>query len=141
MSAIKTTLNDASVDGFIHGIEDAVKKQDSFQLLKLYKNVTGEEPKMWGASIIGFGEYHYTSERSAQEGDWPLVAFSPRKQNLTLYFMPGFDAYADLLGKLGKHKTSKGCLYVNKLADVDEDILKKLVERAYTDMKQTHGRC
>lgn len=91
---------------------------------------------MWGTSIIGFGQYHYKSERSKQEGDWPLGGFSPRKSNLTLYIMPGFDSYADLLSKLGKHKISKGCLYINKLSDVNLDVLKTIIRTSYEDMKK-----
>ena len=138
MATLKTIATNANVEDFIAGVDDAAKRQDSLQLLELYKKVTGEAPKMWGTSIIGFGQYHYKSERSTQEGDWPLVAFSPRKQNLTLYFMPGFDLYTDLLDKLGKHTTSKGCLYIKKLADVDMAVFEELVGRAYADMKQQH---
>src|SRR5687768_15466867 len=123
MSTLKTTLNDASVTDFINTVPDEIKRQDSFVLLELFSKVTGEQPKMWGSSIIGFGQYHYKSERSKQEGDWMLTGFSPRKQNLTLYIMPGFGAYKDLLRKLGKHKTSVGCLYINKLADIDPAVL------------------
>lgn len=133
MSAIKTLVNDASVEDFINSVDGDVKKADAFKILKMYKEATNETPKMWGASIIGFGQYHYKSERSSQEGDWPLAGFSPRKQSLTLYIMPGFNDYSDLLGKLGKHKISKACLYINKLADVDEDILKQLIKRSYDD--------
>lgn len=133
MSTIKTLVNDASVEGFINSVDGEVKKTDAFKLLEMYKKVTGEEPKMWGPSMIGFGQYHYKSERSTQEGDWPLAAFSPRKQSLTLYIMPGFHDYSDLLGSLGKHKISKGCLYVNKLSDVDEGILEQLIQRSYDD--------
>lgn len=93
---------------------------------------------MWGASIIGFGQYHYKSDRSRQEGDWPLAAFSPRKQYLTLYVMPGAGDYAELLAKLGKHKTSKGCLYIKKLADVDMRTLELIIERSYLDAKQQY---
>lgn len=139
MSALKTTVNDASVTDFINTVPDEVKKKDSFTLLKLFTKVTGEKPKMWGSSIIGFGMYHYKSERSKQEGDWPLTGFSPRKQNLTLYIMPGFSDYAGLLNKLGKHKTSVGCLYINKLADVDLTILEKLVRKSFTEMKQKYA--
>jgi hypothetical protein len=91
---------------------------------------------MWGPAIVGFGKYHYKSERSTQEGDWPLTAFSPRKQSLTLYLLPGFDKYKELLGKLGKHKTSKGCLYINKLSDVDEKILKELISTSFVETKK-----
>ena len=133
MAAIKTLVNDASVDDFINSVDGDTKKADAFKVLAIYKKVTGQVPKMWGSSMIGFGQYHYKSERSSQEGDWPLAAFSPRKQNLTLYIMPGFHDYDDLLSKLGKHKTSKGCLYINKLSDVDQTVLEKLIKRSYDD--------
>lgn len=137
MSTIKTLVNDADVEDFINSVEGDVKKTDAFKILEMYKAVTNEKPKMWGSSMIGFGQYHYKSERSKQEGDWPLAAFSPRKQGLTLYIMPGFADYSDLLSKLGKHKTSKACLYVNKLSDVDVNILEKLIKRSYDDAART----
>jgi hypothetical protein len=139
MSTLKTTVNDANVEDFIHKVDDKTKKQDSFTLLEMYKKLTGENPKMWGSSIIGFGQYHYKSERSSQEGDWPLSGFSPRKQNLTLYFMNGFENYTELLNKLGKHKISKGCLYINKLSDVDTNVLEKLIAQSYLDMKKINN--
>ena len=139
MAEPKTQVNDASVADFINAVPDAQKRQDSFALLELFSKITGEQPKMWGTSIIGFGQYHYKSERSAQEGEWPLTAFSPRKQNLTLYIMPGFDNYSPLLKELGKHKTSKGCLYINKLADVDAAILAELIKKSFTAMKESHS--
>ncbi len=138
-STIKTKVNDESVEDFINSVENATRRQDGFKLLEIFTRITGEKPKMWGASIIGFGKYHYKSERSKQEGDWPLVGFSPRKQNLTIYIMPGFDNYADLLKRLGKHKISVGCLYLNKLADVDHDVLGALIKKSYVDMKQRYG--
>jgi hypothetical protein len=137
MSAIKTLVSDDSVEDFINAVDGDVKKADAFRLLEIYKSVTNEAPKMWGSSIIGFGQYHYKSERSTQEGDWPLAGFSPRKQNLTLYIMPGVGDYDDLLGKLGKHKTSKACLYLNKLSDVDETVLKEIIKRSYDDAART----
>lgn len=138
MSTIKTTVNDASAEDFIRKIDDDAKRQDSFTLLKMYTRLTGEKPKMWGTSIIGFGQYHYKSERSRQEGDWPLAGFSPRKTSLTLYVMP---YYSDLdlgalLAKLGKHKTSKACLYINKLADVDLEVLEEIIKESYRDAKK-----
>ena len=139
MGTIQTTVNDASVEDFIAKVPDEVKKKDSSTLLELFTKVTGEKPKMWGTSIIGFGQYHYKSERSNQEGDWMLTGFSPRKQNLTLYIMPGFADYSDLLQDLGKHKTSKGCLYINKLADVDVAVLEKLVNQSFRLMKEKHS--
>lgn len=135
-STIKTKVSDANVEDFINTVESDTKRKDSFKLLEIYKRITEEEPRMWGSSIIGFGQYHYKSERSRQEGDWPLAGFSPRKQNLTLYVMPGLVDYGDLLKDLGKHKISKGCLYINKLADVDLKVLEKIVERSYTDAKE-----
>lgn len=135
-STIKTRVNDESVEGFINGVEDATKRQDSFTLLEMYKRITDEKPKMWGSSIIGFGQYHYKSERSRQEGDWPLAGFSPRKQSLTLYVMSEMVDYSDLLNALGKHKTSKACLYINKLADIDIKVLEKIIKRSYLDAKK-----
>lgn len=136
MTALKTTINDASVEDFLHSIENKTRRRDGLQLLAIYQELTGEKGKMWGTSIVGFGQYHYKSERSRQEGDWPLAAFSPRKQNLSLYFMPGFEAYHDLLAKLGNHKVSKGCLYINKLADVDMKILKQLIARDFKNSSE-----
>jgi hypothetical protein len=138
MAEIKTKVNDASVTEFLETVSDETKKKDSYVLLQLFSKITGSRPKMWGTGIVGFGQYHYKSERSAQEGDWMLTGFSPRKQNLTLYFMPGFDNLKDDLEKLGKHKTSKGCLYINKLADVDMTVLEKLVKKSYLEMKKSH---
>ena len=139
MAAPKTTVNDADVKDFIDNVEDEVKRKDSLALLKLFSKVTGETPKMWGSSIVGFGSYHYKSEKSRQEGDWMLTGFSPRKQNLTLYVMPGFGDYQDLLKDLGKHKTSVGCLYSNKLADIDMAVLEKLIKKTFAAMKAEHS--
>lgn len=136
MGTIKTVATKASVTDFINAVPEEAKRKDALALLALYKKVTGEKPVMWGTSMVGFGLYHYKSERSRQEGDWPLAAFSPRKQNLTLYVMPGFGNLDDLLAALGKHKTSKGCLYINKLADVDMAVLEKIVKRSYQDAKE-----
>ena len=137
MGELKTLENDGSVTDFIDAVPEDAKRQDSYKLLDMYKRVTGEQPRMWGVSMIGFGKYHYKSERSTQEGDWPLAAFSPRKQNLTLYFMSGFDEFlADPLSRLGKHKTSKSCLYINKLADVDVAVLEETVRQGFKEAKQ-----
>lgn len=126
MSDLKTTPNNASVEDFLNQVEPEQKRQDAFEILRMMKEVTGAEPQMWGPSIVGFGAYHYKYE-SGREGDWFLVGFSPRKQNLTLYIMAGFKRYEELLAKLGKHKTGKSCLYLNKLADVDEEVLRQMV--------------
>lgn len=136
MSELKTKANDASVEGFLGAVPDERKRADSFELLKLFSEVSGETAKMWGSSIVGFGQYHYKSERSSQEGDWPLAGFSPRKAALTLYLGFSVEDYADQLAKLGKHKTGKGCLYIHKLADVDQAVLRGLVDVAYHDMKR-----
>jgi hypothetical protein len=129
MAELKTKKTNASVTDFIASVENETRRKDAKKLLTLMKKATGMRPKMWGSSIVGFGEYHYTSERSAQEGDWPLTGFSPRKSSLTIYVMPGFKKYETLLKKLGKHKVSVGCLYINKLDDVDTGILQKIIER------------
>lgn len=139
MAEIKTKANAAKPEDFLNTIEPAEKRADSYTLLELFKKVTGEDAVMWGSSIIGFGKYHYKSERSRQEADWMLTAFSPRKQNLTLYIMAGNTENTDLLAKLGKHKTSAGCLYINKLADVDMKVLEELIRTSYTYMKKTHS--
>ncbi len=135
MGELKTKKNDGSVEDFIASVENETRREDGFKLLGIFTRVTGETPKMWGSSIVGFGQYHYKSERSSQEGDWPLAAFSPRKQNLTLYVLGQADL-DDLLGELGKFKTSKGCLYINKLADVDLAVLEKIIDKAYQEARR-----
>ncbi len=137
MAEIKTKVTDASVEDFIGSVENERRQSDGFVLLDMYKRVTKLEPKMWGPSIVGFGMYHYKSERSSQEGDWPLVAFSPRKQNLTLYVYP--NNFPELLKKLGKHKTIVACLYINKLDDVDMQVLEELVAASYAWAKKEFG--
>ena len=132
---LKTNVNEASVTNFIDSVEDEQKRNDCFEILKLMKQITKEEPKMWGASIVGFGSYHYKG-KSGREGDWMLTGFSPRKQNLTLYLMGGFDTHAELLQKLGKFTTGAGCLYIKKLDDVDKKVLKELVQASVKRMKQ-----
>lgn len=138
MSELKTTVNDAGVENFLNSVADETKRKDSFALLRIFEEITGEKPKMWGTSIVGFGSYHYKSERSSQEGNWPLTGFSPRKSALTLYIMLGFGGLDEQLQKLGKHKTSKGCLYINKLSDVDEIVLKQLIEKSFVEMKKKY---
>lgn len=137
MGDIKTRETDASVDAFIDGVPNERQRVDSRALVAMMREVTGEEPRMWGDSIVGFGRYHYRY-KSGQDGEWPLVGFSPRKQNLTIYIMPGFERYAELLPRLGKHKTSVGCLYVKRLSDVDQDVLREIVRDAAAHMKATN---
>ncbi len=132
---LKTKVNDASVTKFIEGVADEQKRNDCFEIIKLMKQVTKDERKMWGASIVGFGTYHYKG-KSGREGDWMLIGFSPRKQNLTLYLTGGFETHSDLLKKLGKFTTSVGCLYVKSLDDVDRKVLKELVQASVKRMKQ-----
>ena len=129
MAELKTQKNDASVEAFIESVENEKKREDSKVILNLMKDVTGDEPTMWGSSIIGFGSYSY-QYADGRGNAWFQTGFSPRKQNMTLYIMPGFDRYEDLLSKLGKYKTGKSCLYINKLKDVDLDILKELVKES-----------
>jgi hypothetical protein len=134
MAKLKTQKNNSSVIDFIKSVEDQTKRQDSLELLKIFEECTNEKPAMWGNSIVGFGSYHYKSERSTQEGDWPLTGFSPRKQNLTIYIMPGFDIYQKELENLGKFKTSVSCLYVKRLSDINIDILKKMIKSSVKEM-------
>src|SRR5258708_39667090 len=140
MAEQKTKVTNQNPKDFLSKVEPEQKRLDSFALLELFQKVTGEKAVMWGESIVGFGMYHYKSERSAQEGDWFLVGFSPRKQNLTLYILHGNDNSQELLAKLGKHTTSAGsmggCLYINKLSDVDQPVLVKLIETSFQYMKK-----
>lgn len=138
MAEIKTKVTDANVEDFLGSVQNERRRRDGFVLLEMYKRVTGLEPKMWGPSIIGFGVYHYKSERSAQEGDWPLAGFSPRKQNLTLYVYP--KNFPELLKDLGKHTTSVSCLYINKLDDIDLKVLEKLIAASYEWSKATFAK-
>ena len=130
MAEIQTKVNDASVEEFLSKVEGEQKRQDSVELLKIMKQVTKQEPKMWGPAIIGFGSSHYKYE-SGREGDMPQVAFSPRKQNLTLYIGVGEESDNPLLKKLGKYTTSKACLYIKKLADVDRNVLQELIADSF----------
>jgi hypothetical protein len=137
MAELKTKQTQESVSDFINSFADTEqKKQDSFELLKLMQDFTGFEPKMWGGSIIGFGEYHYKSERSTQEGDWFLVGFSPRKAAISLYVYSGCDEQENLLKNLGKFKMGKACIYIKKLSDINQEVLKKMMKQTI-DFLQT----
>ena len=138
MTKPKTKSTSASVENFLNSVEDEPKRDDSFALLKIFKEVSGEEAKMWGPSIVGFGTYHYKYP-TGTEGDWMLTGFSPRKQALTLYIMAGFSKYDDLLSKLGKYKTGKSCLYIKKLDDVDEEVLRKLIDNSIRAIKKRYS--
>ncbi len=132
---LKNKATTASVTAFLDGVADEQKRRDCYDLVKLMQQVTREEPKMWGASMVGFGSFHYKG-KSGREGDWMLTGFSPRKQNLTVYIIGGFEPHAALLKKLGKFKTSMGCLYLNKLDDVDRKVLKELVQASVKRVKE-----
>lgn len=137
MAEPKTKATNKSVEEFLQSIEPEQKRRDGLTLLEMFKTITGEKPVMWGPTMVGFGVYHYKSERSRQEGDWLRTGFSPRKQALTLYVLTG-ESDAPLLEKLGKHKTGVGCLYINKLADVDIKILEKLIRHSWEYMERRY---
>lgn len=136
MAELKTNRNDGSVEAFLNGIEDETKRQDAFTILEMIQEVTGAEPKMWGASIIGFGNYQY-KYASGREGEWMLAGFSPRKQNLTLYITGGLEPHEAILAKLGKHACGKGCLYIKKLKDIDLATLQELIKASVDHMTKT----
>lgn len=140
MAEIKTKATKESVTKFLSTIPPEEKKKDALALLKLFKNATGEKAVMWGPSIVGFGKYHYKSDKSSQEGDWFHVGFSPRKQNLTLYILAWKMEEPKELTKLGKFKRGGGCLYINRLADVDQKVLAKLIKDIYTYRKKIHKK-
>lgn len=132
---LKTQRNDTSVKAFLDAVPDEQRRRDAHAVAAIMKEITGQKAAMWGDSMVGFGSYHYRYD-SGQEGDWPLVAFAPRKDNLTLYIMPGFREYGELLGKLGKHKKGVSCLYLKSLDDVHLPTLKALVRRSVAHMKR-----
>ena|SRR5689334_4478445 len=129
MAELKTKKTEASVEKFINSVPDAQKRKDAVVILEMMKKATGEEPKMWGSAIIGFGNVRLKYD-SGRELDWMRIGFSPRKQNLTLYIGIGNSGYESMLKKLGKYKTGKGCLYINKLTDVDEKVLQEMIRKA-----------
>jgi hypothetical protein len=135
---LKTKPTKADVEKFLNNIKDDKNRDDAFKILKMMKQITREKPKMWGPSIIGFGSYHYKYE-SGREGDMCIIGFSPRKQSLTIYIMPGFDRYEKLMKKLGKFKTGKSCLYINKLEDVDIKVLRELIAQDVKYMKKKYS--
>ncbi|MBS1743754.1 MAG: DUF1801 domain-containing protein [Bacteroidetes bacterium] len=133
----KTTETEQSVEQFLQTITDEVKRKDCFAIAELMKKQSGFEPKMWGAAIVGFGSYHYKYE-SGREGDAPLVAFSPRKAEISLYLSSGFENREALLKKFGKHKSAKACIYIKKLEDVDSEVLKKMVSLSVKHVKSLY---
>ncbi|WP_324719125.1 DUF1801 domain-containing protein [Salinimicrobium sp. HB62] len=137
MATLKTKPTEASVEDFLEQVENEQRKADCCELLQIFSEVTGESAKMWGENMIGFGQYHY-KYKSGHEGEWFLTGFSPRKQNLTIYIMTGFQDYEELLKDLGKYKTSSSCLYLKKLDDVDRGVLKKLISHSVEDMRKKY---
>ena len=138
MAKNKTEYHDGNVEAFINSIENERRRSDAGTVCELISAITGEPPAMYGSSMVGFGLYHYKYE-SGREGNFPITAFSPRKQNLVVYVMPGFSRYEGLLKKLGKHKTGKSCLYINKLADIDMKILASIIEESVAFMKKKYA--
>ena len=134
MAKLKTQRTNASVSVFLKGVADESRRKDCQTLVRIMKQAVGAEPKMWGPSIVGFGHYHY-KYASGRENDWFLAGFSPRKQDLTVYIMAGFDRYDALMAKLGKHKTGKSCLYTKRLSDVDVAVLQELITASVKHMK------
>ena len=135
MAELKTKVNTGSVHKFLDGIADEAKRRDSYLLLKMMEKATKDEARMWGDSIVGFGDYHYVG-KSGREGDWFLAGLSPRKQNLTLYMLGGWEQYDELLAKLGKYSLGKGCLYIKRLDDVNMPVLNKLIAEAVKHAKK-----
>jgi hypothetical protein len=139
MSEIKTKPSDLDIDKFLMSVEPEKKRVDSLELKKLFDSIVEEKPSLWNNNIIGYGSYHYKSDRSKQEGEWPLTGFSPRKQHIEIYIMSHVSNYKDLLNKLGKFKISTGsCIYVNKIEDINLDILKEIISTSVSDMKKTY---
>ena len=137
MAEQKTKMNESDIVAFLNGVDNEERRKDCFKLLELFEKWTNEIPKMWGASIVGFGSYHYKYD-SGREGDWFLTGFSPRKQNLTIYITAGFLEYDDIMKNLGKYSTGSSCLYVKKLSDINIEKLKTLVEISVAHMKKRY---
>src|SRR5574343_155277 len=141
MSTVKTHQTEQNVFEFIETFANSEqKKKDSLELIKIMQEFTGYEPKMWGPSIIGFGVYHYKSEKSRQEGDWPLIGFSPRKAAISLYIYSGLEEHAHLLEKLGKFTMGKACIYVKKLSDIDCDTMKQIMEASINYLNEKYPK-
>jgi hypothetical protein len=138
MAELKTQPTDHSVRDFIAAIENEDRRRDCQAVLEIMQEATGERPRIWGSGMVGFGSYHY-KYASGREGDWFLTGFAPRKNDLTLYIMPGFDRFEALMKRLGKHKTGKSCLYIKRLSDIDPAVLKELVADSVAHMRQQYG--
>ncbi len=141
MSELKTQQTNENVTEFIMSFADTdQKKADSFELVKIMQEITGCEPKMWGPSMVGFGKYHYKSERSKQEGDWMLVGFSPRKAAISLYVFSGLTKHEYLLKDLGKYSMGKACIYVKKLSDINIEVLKDIIKETISYLQNRYGK-
>jgi len=140
MSGIKTKPVDSDIDKFLDSVQPEKKRADSIKIKRIFDSVVKEKPALWNNNMIGYGTFHYKSDRSKQEGDWPLTAFSPRKQYIAVYIMSGINYYADLLDRLGKYKISSGsCIYINKIEDINPDILKEIIAASVADMKKKYN--
>jgi len=137
-AANKTQKTGASVTQFLNGIEDPQRRADAKAIAKMMREATGEKPAMWGPSMVGYGSYDYRSA-SGREGRWFIAGFSPRKQALSVYIMAGFSGYEALLARLGQHKTGKSCLYIKRLADVDREVLRRLIDESVAEMRRRYG--
>lgn len=136
---LKTKKNNASVKEFLDSIEDETKRKDCKEISKMMRKATGKNAKMWGTNIVGFDDYQY-KYKSGREGDWFRIGFAPRKASLTLYIMDGFEKYDELMSKLGKHKTGKGCLYFKRLDDIDKTVLNELIEKSVEHFEKKYGK-
>ncbi|QUY45696.1 DUF1801 domain-containing protein [Acaryochloris marina] len=137
MAELKTKPTEENPYEFLKGIEDDHKRTDCLELLALMEAITDKKPKMWGTSIVGFGNYHY-KYASGREGDYFVTGFLPRKQNITIYIMPGFTRYEAVMSKIGKYKTGKSCFYIKKLDDIDRDLLQELISQSVEDMAKIY---
>ena len=139
MAELKTKVNDASVVKFLTTVEDEQQRKDSFEIMELMKEASGDEPTMWGDSIVGFGSYHF-KYASGKEGDWMRIGFSPRKGKTSLYLMCGVEHEKEILERIGKYKSGKSCFYIKKLSDVKKDVLLELIESAIKKMDEQYPR-
>ena len=137
MSSLKTRQSKASVSTFLNSVKDPQKRADCKKIAKMMRDATGKRARMWGTSIVGYDSYEY-QYASGHEGSWPIVGFSPRAQNISLYIMPGFSDYAEKLKNLGKYKTGKSCLYIKQLDDVDQTVLKSLITSSVREMRRRY---
>jgi hypothetical protein len=135
MSEPKTKPTDEDAIAFLERVPEEQRRLDCLAVTEMMRDATGVEPTMWGAAIVGFGKYRYRYE-SGREGEWPVIGFSPRKNDLTLYVMPGFERFGDLMSRLGKHKTGKSCLYIKRLADLDLEVLRELIRLSVIEMAE-----